>query len=136
MELTGTNGPGGPTVVNADKTGFSGLTADDFMKLLITELQNQDPTEPLKNENLLQQISTMRNLSANIELSDALKAITTNQQLATAATFIGKTVTGITTGDQRVRGVVQSAFLRDGEAFISIGTREVPLKSISDVAAG
>lgn len=134
MEVTGAGAAANAQIVDAGKTGFAGLTADDFMKLLITELQNQDPSEPISNADLLQQLSTMRNLSANIELSDAMKSITTNQQLSTAANFIGKSVTGVTTQNERVSGVVGKAFLRDGQAFVSIGDGELPLSSVSEVA--
>jgi flagellar basal-body rod modification protein FlgD len=135
MVVTGAGAANNTPIVDAGKTGFAGLTADDFMKLLITELQNQDPSEPISNSDLLQQLSTMRNLSANIELSDAMKSITTNQQLSTAATFIGKSVTGITTQNQQASGVVEKAFLRDGKAFVSIGDGELPLTGVSEVAA-
>ena len=122
-----------PNVVSADQTGFAGLNADTFMKLLITQLQNQDPTEPVSNEELLNQLAMMRNLTANIELGEALKAITVNQQLSTAATFIGKSVSGTNAKEQLVTGIADRAFLRDGQAYVGIGTEEVALKQVQAV---
>ena len=119
-------------VVDADKAGFGALTSESFLKLLITQLQNQDPSEPLGNEELLNQLATMRNLQANIELSDALKAITTNQQLSTAAGFIGKQVQGFGP-DEEIRGIVDRAFLRDGVAYVGIGSEELPFSRIVSV---
>lgn len=135
MEITGSSSASGTPVVEAANTGFNGLTADDFMRMLITELQNQDPTEPLGNEQLLNQLSTMRNLSANIELADSLEAITSNQQLSTASTFIGKSVIGNTADNAEVSGVVDRAFLRDGKAFLTVNSHEVPLSNVSTVAS-
>ncbi len=103
-------------VVEKDQIGFAGLNADTFMKLLITELQNQDPLSPMESSDMLNQLSMMRNLSANIELADALKAITSDQQLSTAAAFIGKQITGKDSDQNEVNGVVDRAFLRDNEA--------------------
>ena len=120
--------------VDAADTGFAGLTSESFLKLLITQLQNQDPTEPIGNEELLNQISSMRTLQSNVELSDALKSLTSNQQLGTAASFIGKTVSGAV-GSQVVEGTVDRAFLRDGTAFVSVGDAEVPLDAITDIIA-
>lgn len=134
MEITGSGGA--PQVVRRDQVGFAGLTADDFMRMLITELQNQDPTQPLGNEQLLSQLSAMRGLQGDIELSETLKAITSNQQLATAATFIGKSILGTTAQNGEVRGVVDRAFLRDGQAFVSVGQNEVPLSRVTTVSAG
>jgi len=119
--------------VSKDQTGFAGLTANSFLKLLITQLQNQDPTEPVGNGELLNQLSSMRSLQSNIELGDALKSITVNQRLSTASTFIGKTVTGTTADRQEVTGTADSAFLRGDQAFVSVGESEIPLSSVTAV---
>jgi flagellar basal-body rod modification protein FlgD len=121
-------------VVPADQAGFGSLNSDTFMKLLITQLQNQDPLEPVGNEELLSQLSMMRNLQANIELGESLKAITTNQQLSTAAAYIGRQITGTDTGRENITGIVDRAFLRDGEAFVGVGAREVALGQVASVS--
>jgi len=120
-------------IVPRERTGFAGLDSEDFLKLLITQLQNQDPSEPIGNEELLNQLSQMRSIQASIELEDAVKAITSNQQLSTAATFIGKTVTGTTTSQQQLTGVADRAFLRDGVAYVGIGSQEILLGNVTDV---
>jgi len=138
MAVSGVNG-GSQTSNNgsvaSDQQGFAGLTADHFMKLLITQLQNQDPMEPVGNEQLLNQLSIMRNLQANIELTDSLKGITSNQQLSTAAGFIGKTVTGMTADQEDVTGVAERAFLREGAAYVAVGSKEIPLANVTSVTA-
>ena len=120
--------------VDPSQTGFGGLTSEGFLELLITQLQNQDPSEPIGNEELLNQIAAMRDLQSNIELSDTLKSLTSNQQLSTAATFIGKSVSG-TVGQEQITGTVDRAFLREGKAYVSVAGSELPLDSITDVAA-
>jgi flagellar basal-body rod modification protein FlgD len=122
-------------VVDADQVGFAGLTSESFLTLLITELQNQDPTEPIGNEELLNQLSMMRNLQSNIELGDTLKAITSDQQLSTAATFIGKSITGISTEQEEVAGIADRAFLKDGQVFVGVGDSEIPLSQVSVVTS-
>ena len=119
-------------IVDRGNTGFNALTAESFIKLLIVTLQNQDPTEPVGNDELLSQLSAMRSLQSNSELSEALKSITKNQQLSTAAGFIGRTVTG-SVGDQSINGVVDRAFLRGGFAFVGVGGSELPLSNIITV---
>ncbi|MCA9007871.1 MAG: flagellar hook capping protein, partial [Planctomycetaceae bacterium] len=101
--------------------------------LLITELQNQDPTEPLGNEELLAQISSMRELQSNIELSDTLKEITTGQSLTQAAALIGKEVEGQEGEQNPVAGIVDRAFVRDGKSYVGIGAFELPVSAISSV---
>ena len=133
MDISGITGGSDVAVVDKNKTGFAGLTSESFLKLLITQLQNQDPTEPIGNEELLNQISSMRSLQSNIELSETLKSITANQQLSTGAAFIGKSVTGTTTNNTQVTGIVERAFLTNGTVAVGIGNQTVPIDNISSV---
>jgi flagellar basal-body rod modification protein FlgD len=125
-----------PAVVDASEVGFAGLTSETFLKLLIAQLQNQDPTDPLDSDQLLSQISEMRNLQASIELQSALDNLVLSQQLTGATAFIGKTITALV-GDQQieVEGVVERVQMRDGKAFLSVDGTEVELGDVVSVAA-
>lgn len=114
-----------------DTSGFNGLTSTDFLKLLITQLQNQDPTQPTSNEELLQQLSSMRSLQSNIELSSTLKGLSTNQQLSSGASFLGKSITGTDANNQAVTGVADRVFVQDGSTVLGIGQNSVPLANVT-----
>ncbi|NNJ26989.1 flagellar hook capping FlgD N-terminal domain-containing protein [Alienimonas chondri] len=116
-----------------DTSGLSNLTADDFMTLLIAQLQNQDPSEPVSNEALLDQVATMRALQADIELEATLEGNAGAADLSTAASFLGKEVRGFI-GASEVTGTVSRAYLADGEAFVDVDGSRLPLTSISEVA--
>src|SRR5262245_13028553 len=119
MAVSGVNGSSStPTVVDKDKVGLNGVTSDVFMKLLIEQLKNQDPTEPVGNEELLQQLSAMRNLQANVELTDTLKGFATNQQISAGASLIGKFVTGTDADNKNVYGVADHVTVKDGDAYV------------------
>lgn len=134
METNGiTSAASSTKFVDATSSGFGGLKAEDFMKMLITQLQNQDPTEPMGNDELLSQLSSMQNLQSNVELSKTLNAFAANQQLASASSFIGKTVSGIAANRDTVTGVADRAFLKGTEMFLGIGDKEVPMSSITSV---
>jgi flagellar basal-body rod modification protein FlgD len=133
MAVNGVTSGSDVPVVDRDKIGFNGLSSDVFMKLLITQLQNQDPTEPVGNEELLQQLSTMRNLQANIELSDALKQITTSQQLTAGASLLGSVVTGGGAQGEEITGFVDRVFIRGGETFVGMGDQELALNDVTGV---
>lgn len=79
-----------PTTVE-DKTI---LDKDDFMTLLLVELQHQDPTEPMDSEKILSQTSQLATLEAsentNQALADLAASLGTSQQYSTIAA-IGKT---------------------------------------------
>jgi len=121
-------------VVDKSKTGFNGLTSDTFLKLLITQLQNQDPTAPVGNDELLQQLSAMRSLQSNIELSDTLKAFNNNQQVSAGATFLGKVVTGTNADQKEVTGIADRVFVQDGSLMIGMGSDSVAISKVTGVS--
>jgi flagellar basal-body rod modification protein FlgD len=117
-------------------SGFNNLTTADFMQMLIAELQNQDPTQPMSNQDLLSQLSTMSQLQSTQDLDTALQSNTNNQQLATASSFIGKAIQGTDSNNNPVTGVVSQAVLQNGAALVAVGNSLVPLASITAVAPG
>lgn len=87
-----TNGVVGNTTAGVeDKTS---LGKDDFMKLLLIELQHQDPTEPMDSEKILTQTSQLASLESaentNNALEDLAGSLGNSQQFSTIAA-IGKT---------------------------------------------
>lgn len=119
-------------IVDAKDQGFAGLTADDFMKLLIVQLQNQDPTSPMESEQLLAQVSEMRNLQASLQLESALKSLTLGQQISSSASFLGKTVSG-NIGSTAISGVVSAVQVREGIAYLKVNGQELEFKDIVTV---
>jgi flagellar basal-body rod modification protein FlgD len=117
-------------------SGFGSLTSADFMQMLIAELQDQDPTQPMTNADLLNQLSQMTQLQSNQQLSDAIQTLSSNQQLSTAASFIGQTVSGTDSNSNSVSGVVTQAFIQSGTAYVSVGGTQVPLANITSVGSG
>ena len=134
MAVDGVNGSNTPAVVDKSQTGFNALTSETFLKLLITQLQNQDPTAPVGNEELLQQLSSMRSLQSNIELSDTLKDLNTSQQITSGASFLGTVVTGTTSDQKSVTGVADRVFVENGDTILGIGDDNVPVKNVTGVS--
>ena len=115
---------------------MNGLSSEAFLQMMITQLQNQDPLEPTGNDELLNQISQMRSLQSNIELGETLTSITNNQQLSSAASFIGKTITAsvqTAAGSRQVSGVVTRAFVAEGQAFIGVGDDSIPVSGVHTI---
>ena len=84
------------------------IKLSDKADALIAQLQNQDPTEPVDNAEILNQLATMQGLTSNLELSDTLKQVATSleksetdfgQKLSVGASYIGQTVTLDTAGN-------------------------------------
>lgn len=61
----------------AKKTSMSQLGAQDFLKLLTAQLNNQDPTAPVDNAQMVAQLAQFSSLSAASDTRDTLKTIST-----------------------------------------------------------
>lgn len=80
------------TTANENPNGI--LEKDDFLELLLVELQHQDPTEPMDSEKILSQTSQLATLESAENTNKALEALAASlgnsQQFSTIAA-IGKT---------------------------------------------
>ena len=82
---------------------------DTFLKLLTTQLQNQDPMNPMDSDQFTQELVQFSGVEQQINTNDNLKSLislTQSNASGTAVSYLGKTVT-VTTGD---------AALSNGEA--------------------
>ena len=57
------------------KSGFSSLGMKDFVRLLTTQLSQQDPTAPVDNKDMLAQMAQFSSLSGINDVNDTLKQI-------------------------------------------------------------
>ena len=60
---------------NAPAGGYASLGQKDFLRLLTTQLQQQDPTDPVDNKEMLAQMAQFSQLSGITEMADTLKQI-------------------------------------------------------------
>jgi flagellar basal-body rod modification protein FlgD len=84
------------------------LKTEDFIKMMITQLQNQDPLEPAKNQELLAQMSQIGQLQSATTLQQSLQGMVLQNQIGSASSLIGKTVNGLDSTDAPVTGLVNS----------------------------
>ncbi|WP_107837877.1 flagellar hook assembly protein FlgD [Metasolibacillus meyeri] len=77
------------------ETGNSALGKDAFLKLLITQLQNQDPTNPMSDREFIAQMAQFSSLEQMQNMTKAIEVLVESQQqtqLMSYTTFIGKEV--------------------------------------------
>lgn len=77
------------------KTGDGTLGKDDFMKLLIAQLQNQDPTNPMKDNEFIAQMAQFSSLEQTMNLAKSFEKFAEAQgqsQLIQYNSFAGKDV--------------------------------------------
>ncbi|QDU62580.1 Basal-body rod modification protein FlgD [Planctomycetes bacterium Pan216] len=112
---------------------FGSLKTEDFMQILIAELSNQDPLEPMDNEQILNQVQAINEVNATQSLVETLGNLSLSQGLGSASNLIGKEITA-EVGGVEVSGIVDRAEVEDGEVFVSFGDQRVPLSSVTGVS--
>ena len=94
-------------VVEGRKTSNE-LGKDDFLKLLITQLQNQDPTSPMENTEFISQMAQFSSLEQMTNMSSSFSKMAAYISSSEATATLGKTVE-LDIGDTNVQGIVEGA---------------------------
>jgi flagellar hook assembly protein FlgD len=92
----------------------------DFLKLMIKELQNQDPLNPLENKDMLAQISQIRSVGATDKLTQTLDSVLLGQNIASATNLIGAQVSAISDEGERITGLVDSVSIDKGTPKLKV----------------
>lgn len=110
-----------------------GLDLDQFLKLMIAELQNQDPLNPMDNSKMLEQISQLREIGATDKLTKTLDAVLLGQNLTSASSLIGRHVTGLDDDANQASGVVDRITVTEGVPKLHIGNQTLGLQNLREV---
>lgn len=108
------------------------LGKDDFLQLLITQLQHQDPMNPASDTEFIAQVAQFSSLEQMQNMNSA-----TQQQQGYA--LIGKYISGsisdeATGATSEVSGQVTGVRMSSGKVLLMIGDKEVKLESVQDVS--
>lgn len=109
----------------------------DYMKLLITQLQNQNPLEPLNNNEMASQLAQFSSLqqlesmnSTFAQVLDIANHTYANSLIGKEVSFLGETPEGTV---DILRGVVEQVYKKNGENFLIVGDYVLGLKDIISV---
>ena len=82
------------------------LGKDDFLKLLITQLSNQDPTNPMEDTQFIAQMAQFSSLEQMANMNQQFTKMTAMLNSSEAMSVLGKTVE-LNVGDTTTTGVVE-----------------------------
>jgi flagellar basal-body rod modification protein FlgD len=99
------------TAASADAAGKATLDYSAFLKLLIAQMQNQDPLEPMKSSDYVAQLATFSQVEKSVEMNSRMSELLATVQLQQAGSLIGQT---IASADGEVSGRVAAAKIVDG----------------------
>src|SRR5215471_12721722 len=101
------------------------LGKDDFLKLFVTQLQNQDPMSPQDNSQFMAQMAQFSTLEQITNLATATDRLGFADQVNQSVALIGHTV-GYTNGDGvDVTGVATGVEISNGSIYVNVGSDQV-----------
>jgi flagellar basal-body rod modification protein FlgD len=108
------------------------LGKDDFLQLLITQLQHQDPMNPSSDTEFIAQVAQF----SSLEQMQNMNSATRQQQ---AFSMIGKYISGTVSADEGgdarvVSGQVTGVRMSEGKILLVVGENEVPLDGLLEVS--
>ncbi|MBI5432611.1 MAG: flagellar hook capping protein [Planctomycetes bacterium] len=130
-----------PVSFSAGSDSTSKLDKDSFMKLLVSQMENQDPMQPADNTQMIAQLAQFSSLEQMQSLNDNIVGLAVLQQqnallnqLTSSSGLIGKTVKYIDPSTETEQwGNVESVKIVDGLASLSIDGKDVPLANVAEI---
>ncbi len=120
---------------------ISGITSNaesirvDYLNLLITQLQNQNPLEPMSSTEMTSQLAQISQLEHLENIDSRFQQVMLTAELNEATALIGKTISFFPDGSvNAVAGKVDSVNIVDGAALLNVGEYSVNLDEIKSIS--
>ncbi|MGP4075609.1 flagellar hook assembly protein FlgD [Halobacillus sp. K22] len=120
------------------------LGKDDFLKILMAQIQNQNPLDPMKDKEFISQMTQFSNLEQMTNMSQSMQQFLDTQSLPPLVQYsslIGKEVTypvinEETGAEERIeKGVVASVSQKDGSTSLELNSgHKLPVNQITSVS--
>ena len=108
-----------------EPTSAASLDYNAFLRLLIAQMQNQDPLNPMEGTEYTAQLAQFSSVEQSIQTNQKLDTLMTSFSLSQAESMIGRT---LTSADGKVSGVVESVNILSSGSVASLqGGAKVPL---------
>lgn len=125
--------PIGENKSNQYQLETDGFGQDAFMKLLLAQLQNQDPLKPMEDKEFIAQLAQFNSLNQLTQINKTLGELMTAQTLSQGSALIGKTVTGVSGSGGLISGVVSGLKIVNDKVTLDVNGQNVPLDTVNSV---
>ncbi|HNU92037.1 MAG TPA: flagellar hook capping FlgD N-terminal domain-containing protein [Spirochaetota bacterium] len=107
---------------------------DAFLKLLITELKHQDPTQPMQDREFISQMAQFSALEQMTNVSKSMESLNRSARSNEAYSLLGKRVEAFNPANGRaVEGEVSRIFYRENDIRLMVNGAELGLSDIHAV---
>lgn len=119
---------------NESKRNTGELGKNDFLQLLITQVQHQDPLNPSSDTDFIAQMAQFSSLE---QMQNLNRTFAYQSGMTMMGKYISADITDPVTGDTKyIDGIVESVRILNGEVHAVVAGNDVPLDKISRVFDG
>lgn len=119
--------PANPVIKNAVDE------SQNFMRLMIEQLKNQDPMDPMDSNAFTQQLATINSLEQLININNVLSQTQQATELSEATSLLGYYVEGLDASNAFVTGYVDRVEMIDGRATLLLGENSLLVGQVLSV---
>jgi len=134
MAVSGIDGLSTGSVVGNTLLSNDKVTSDQFLQLLVTQLQHQDPLEPLSSEEFMSQLAQFQSLEELIKMNENSTQMLLGQKLAAASTLIGRYVCGWSSMFGAVEGTVDKVYVDGQDVYLDVNGVFLKVDEVMEVA--
>jgi flagellar basal-body rod modification protein FlgD len=109
----------------------------DFLQLLVAQMRNQDPLNPVQQHDMLGQLAQFSTLEGIENLNANFRDMLKLQELTQGASLLGRTVSYIPNDSEGTlaQDVVEAIQVEDGNLVLTVNGNSVPIDDIEAVIA-
>lgn len=111
---------GGAASSSSEVPSAATLSQEDFMRILLAQLQFQDPLKPMDNQEFVAQLAQFSGLEINRQQSEKIDQLLAIQSADQSVGIIGKNVDLQTTTGSSQSGTVKAVSFRTGEPRLTV----------------
>lgn len=108
------------TISGTAATGSKALGLQDFMKILLTQMQYQDPLKPMDNQQFMAQMAQFTSLEQTQQLNEKITRLIGNQAALQSVGLIGRSVEFRSAAGQNLQGQVTALSLTSDSPRLTV----------------
>ena len=114
-------------------SGTDSLGKDDFLKLLLVQMENQDPLNPMDNTAMIAQLAQFSSLEQMKNLNTQLQTFRQEQSLLSSTALTGKMASLTMNDGTVVEGTIDKVRVEDGKTILTIGDTEYNMEDVVSI---
>jgi flagellar basal-body rod modification protein FlgD len=114
----------------AKKTSTNELGTDTFMTLMLTQMRNQNPMEPMNDTEMISQMAQLNSVTQLQKMSTSMSSVEHLNQLLSASGMMGKTVSYKDSTGNLFSGLVSSVTIDGTSVNLTVGQQSISISSV------